>query len=268
MSFEQPPEEQFNKEGAEQESYDPKKEIITKLDKGFLDSAEDVAKEKNIDKGTLELLVKENVLDNFAKRNHKDTLNALEHFNLVKDFLNNKEFVKLGKERVELKLSQGNIEGANEVLDDLHIDKEFLKGEEAKKAAESGIKNILAGDKTDKAIEVQKMFNIDDSVMEGAVKNEIKVRLKDNLVVGAVSLQEKFGIPSEFINDAVKEEVLTRLSSGNSLNSIASLVEKLNMDVTFLNDPKIKEAVKARIDEMMEMESSGREKIPEIFNKN
>jgi hypothetical protein len=207
-------------------------------------------------------------LDKFGERNHKDTLNILEHFNLKEKFLNNKEFIKLGKERVELKLSQGNIDKANEVLEDLGIDKEFLKSEEAKKAAETGIKNILASDKTDEAIEAQKMFNIDDSFMKSAVKDEIKVRLRDDLVTGAVSLQKKFGITPEFINDTVKEEVLTRLSSGKSLNNIANLVSKLDGDVTFLNDPKIKEAVKARIDEMMEMEASGREKIPEIFNKN
>lgn len=268
MNFEQPPEEQFNKNGAEQENYDPKEEIIAKLDKGFLDSAEDIAEKNNIDKGTLEMLVRENILDKFAETNHKDILHTLERFKIGEDFLNNKDFIRLGKERVELKLSQGNIDGANEVLDDLKIDKNFLDSEEAKKAAETGIQSILSMDDIKKAEEVQKMFNIDDSFMNSAVKNEIKIRLKNDLVGGAVSLQEKFSIPQEFINETVKEEVLTRLSSGKSLNNVANLISKLDMDVTFLNDPKIKEAVKTRIDEMMEIESSGRERIPEIFNKN
>jgi len=267
MSFEQPPEEQFNKDGVEQENYDPKKEIITKLDKGFLDSAEDIAKKNNIDRGVLELLVKENVLYGFGARHHNDTLDILKRFGIGEDFLKNKDFVRLGKERVELKLSQGDTDAANKVLEGLNIDKEFLKSEEAKKAAESGIKNILAGDKTDKAIEVQKMFNIDDSFMKNAVKDEIRVRLKDNLVVGAISLQEKFNIPQELINDAVKEEVLSRFAAGSSLGNIASFIEKLNMDVSFLSDPKIKEATKIRIKEMTESEIRGQEKIPEIFKE-
>ncbi|MFZ2390477.1 MAG: hypothetical protein WAW15_01495 [Minisyncoccales bacterium] len=259
MNFEQPLEEQ--------EKIDPKEVIKAKLSGGYLESVEKIAEENNINEGIVKELVREDILDNFAKRHHKDTLNTLEHFKIGKDFLNNKELVKLGKERVELKLSQGNIEGANEVLEDLNIDKEFLKGEEAKKAAETGIKNILASDKTDKAIEVQKMFNIDDSFMNSAVKDEIKVRLKDNLVVGAVSLQEKFNIPQEFINDAVKEEVLARFSAGSSLGSIASFIEKLNMDIAFLGDPRIKEATKIRIKEMTESEIRGQEKIPEIFKE-
>ncbi|MFZ3057464.1 MAG: hypothetical protein WA092_00195 [Minisyncoccales bacterium] len=267
MSFEQPPEEQFNKEGAEQENYDPKEAIKDKLSGGYLESVEKIAEENNINEGVVKELVREGVLDDFGKRHHKDTLDILERFKIGKDFLKNKDFVRLGKERVELKLSQGNIDAANEVLEDLNIDKEFLKGEEAKKAAETGIKNILAGDKTDKAIEVQKMFNIDDSFMNGAVEDEIKVRLKDNLVVGAVSLQKKFNIPQEFINDAVKEEVLARFSAGSSLGSIASFIEKLNMDIAFLGDPKIKEATKIRIKEMTESEIRGQEKIPEIFKE-
>jgi hypothetical protein len=260
MNFEQPPSE-------EQEKIDPKEVIKAKLSGGYLESVEKIAEENNINEGVVKELVREDILDNFAKRHHKDTLNTLEHFKVGADFLNNKEFVELGKERVELKLSQGNIEAANEVLEDLNIDKKFLESEEAKKAAETGIKNILAADKTDKAIEVQKMFNIDDSFMDNAVKDEIKVRLKDNLVVGAISLQDKFNIPPEFINDAVKEEVLSRFAAGSSLGSIASFVEKLSMDVAFLSDPKIKEAVKARVREMAESEIRGQEKIPEIFKE-
>ncbi|MFA5730252.1 MAG: hypothetical protein WC938_03495 [Candidatus Paceibacterota bacterium] len=265
MSFEQPPEEQFNKEGVEQENYDPKADIADKLNKGFLESAEIIAEESGVSKEDLQSLVKKRILDDFP--NHKDVLHIVDYFKIGEEFLKTKEFVELGKKRVERKLSQGNIAGANEVLEGLKIDKEFLKSEEAKKAAESGIKNILAGDKTDKAIEVQKMFNIDDSFMNSAVEDEIKVRLKDNLVVGAVSLQEKFNIPQEFINDAVKEEVLSRFSAGSSLSNIASFIEKLNMDVSFLSDPKIKEATKIRIKEMTESEIRGQEKIPEIFKE-
>lgn len=268
MNFEQPPEEQLNKEGAEQENYDPKEEIITKLDKGFLDSAEDIAEKNNIDKETLKMLVRENILYKFGEINHKDILHILEHFEIGEDFFKNKDFIELGKKRVELKLSQGDIDSTYEVLDDLKIDRNFLESEEAKKAAETGIQSVLSKDNIKKAEEIQKIFNIDDSFMASAVKNEIKIRLKNDLVGGAVSLQEKFNIPQEFIDDTIKEEVLTRLLSGKSLNNVANLVSKLDMNVAFLNDPKIKEAVKTRIDEMMEMEASGREKIPEIFNKN
>lgn len=259
MNFEQPLEEQ--------EKIDPKEAIKAKLSGGYLESVEKIAEENNIDEETVRQLVEKDVIDNFERRHHMDTLNTLKHFEIGEDFLNNKEFVELGKKRVELKLSQGNIEGADEVLEDLKIDKKFLESEEAKKAAETGIKNILAADKTDKAIEVQKMFNIDDSFMKSAAKDEIKVRLKDNLVTGAVSLQNKFDIPQEFINDAVKEEVLSRFAAGVSLGSIASFIEKLNMDVSFLSDPKIKEATKARIKEMTESEIRGQEKIPEIFKE-
>ncbi len=267
------PEEQLNNEGIEQEKqaenieneYDPEKDFENKLGGGFLDNATRIAEENNISEEKVKEMVENHILDNFIKINHKDILYMLDHFNIGEDFLNDERFIELAKDRVVLKLSQGEINNAYEVLEELNVNKEFLESEQAKKAAETGIQSILSLDNIDKAVEVQKTFNIDDAFMSGAVKAEIKMRLVKDLINGATSLQKKFNIPEDFMKEAIKEEVLARLSFGDSLSSIANLISKIEIDASFLNDSKVKEALKNRIDESIE--NNVQEKIPDVFQK-
>lgn len=255
MIFEQPPEEELNKEETGQEKYDPKKEIEDYLQKGFLGMAKGVAEKNNISEESFKELVREDIFANFTERNHKDTLNTMKSFfsdEEIKGFLNDEKFINLGKDRVGLKLSRGDIDGANEVLNDLNIDEKFLETEEAKKAAETGIRNILALDEIDKAREVQKMFNIDKSFMDSAVKDEIKIRLKNDLGNGAVSLQKTFDISPEFIKEAVKEEILSRLSTGKSFVNIKKLIDDLNIDISsLLKDEEVEKLVGSQIDSIV-----------------
>jgi hypothetical protein len=278
MSFEQMgfnPEEQLNKEEKEGEKEekkegadleideDIKRGIEDNLNKGFLDSANIVAKKGQVNKKAMEKIVEENVLDNFNNRNHKDVLHILKYYNIGDDFLKNKTFIELGKNRVEMKISQGDIDGAYEVLKDLDIDEKFLETEEALEAAKIGIRNILPTDDINKALKVQGFFNIDDAFMREAAEEEIKVRLNDNLAVGAISLQKKFDVSEEFMKEAITEEVLSRLSSGNGLEGIALFISKMEIDKGFLRDEKVKAAIEERTKKMMG--GHGQEKIPDIF---
>lgn len=267
------PEEQLNNEGGEQQKgtenleneYNPEEDFEQKLKGGFLDGATKIAKDNNISEEKVKEMVENHVLNNFTKINHKDILYMLNHFEIGEDFLNDERFVELAKDRVALKLSQGEINNAYEALGDLNINKEFLESEQAKKAAETGIQSILSLDNVDNAIEVQETFNLDDDFMSGAVKAEIKMRFVKDLVNGAISLQKKFNIPEDFMKETVKEEILARLSFGDSLSSIANLIGKLEMDVSFLSDQKVKEALKDRIKDLVN--NPNQEKIPAIFQE-
>jgi len=237
--------------------------IIKKMDNGFDERAIATAKENGISEETLKEIAKQDIFNNFEKRNHKDTLFKAKTYQL--DLLNNEQFIELGKERVVLKLSQGDIAGSYEALKDLNIDESFLDTKEAKKGVEDGIQAVLSVDDTDKAIKIQKAFNIDNEFMTDAVKSEIKMRFTDSLVSGAISLQKKFNIPQNFIEETIKEEILSRLSFGNSFVNIASFIEKLEMDISFLNDKKVKDSIKTRINSLGE--NKGQEVIPDILKK-
>lgn len=266
MSFK--PGEQLNNEGTEQKKqaenleneYGFEEDFEEKLRNGFLDNATKIAEKNNISEDKVREIVESYVLDNFTKINHKDILYMLDHFKIGEDFLNDERFIELAKDRVALKLSQGEIDNAYEALGDLNINKEFLESEQAKKAVEIGIQSILSLDNIDKAIETQKTFNIDDSFMDSAVKAEIKMRFVKDLVNGATSLQKKFNIPDDFMKETVKDEILARLSFGDSLSNIANFISKLEMDVSFLSDQKVKEAFKTRINDLVN--NPYQEKIP------
>ena len=272
MSFEQMgfnPEEQFNDEKAKEANFkidqNIKEDIENNLNKGFLERAMAVAEKGQINKEVLQEIVKNIVLRDFKDRNHKDMLYVLDYYGIGDNFLKNESFVKLGKDRVNLKLTKGDVIGADEVLKDLNIDKQYLKTEEAKEAAKKGIKSKLSLDHIDEAINIKKTFDIDDAFMKEVAKEEIRMRFKENLIVGATSLQKKFDISDEFIREMTKEEVLSRLSSGNSLNGIAHFINEMKMDASFLADKKIKEAIRDRIRNMMG--GHGQEKIPDIFKE-
>jgi hypothetical protein len=248
-----------NKEMEGGEPVSPEVAIEEMLKKGFLESASETAKDGGVSEEKMKEIVMKYVLDNFKDKNHKDILHILQYFNVGEDFLNDETFVELAKDRVVMKLAQGDISVAYEVLKDLNIDEEFLGTAEAVKGAENGIQAVLANDEIGKALEIQKTFNIDNDFMEGAAKAEIKMRLIKELVNSAFSLQEKFNIPQSFMEEAVKDEVLSRLSSGNSLTNIANFIDRLKMDVSFLSDKKVKEALKARINLP---ENNGQELVP------
>lgn len=275
MNFEYNPNEQLDskEEPVEREmgSFGIDKEIeeniIEKMNNGFDERVIAIAKENNVSDETLKEIAKQDILDNFETRNHKDTILKAKYYGIDQDLLKNENFIELGKDRVVLKLSQGDINSAYGVLKDLNIDEKFLDTKEAVRAAEAGIQAVLAVDNIDKAMDIKDTFNIDDAFMEGAVKTEIKIRLlkEKELTDKAIDLQERFNISQDFMKEAIKEEVLSRLSFGSSLNSIANFVNKLTVDVSFLNDEKIKEAIRARIDGLIE--EKGQEKIPDIFKE-
>jgi len=261
------PEQLNNEEGGEIGEFGIDKaiedKIVNAMAGGYDDMAERIIKENNVSEEVKREIAEKDILSNFGKRNHKDTLRKISFYGINEAILNDNSFVELGKERVNLKLSQGDIRGAYEALSDLKIDEKYLDGEEAIKSVEAGIQNVLSVDDVSKALEIKKAFNISPEVMEGIVKAEIKVRLLNDLVNGAVSLQEKFNISSGAMNEIIKDEILSRLSFGSSLNNIANFVNRLEMDVSFLNDSKIKEALKARIGVLMEEKT--REEVPVIF---
>jgi RNA-binding protein YhbY len=241
------------------------KSIIEKMDNGFDERAIAIAKENGVSEEILREIAKQDIFYNFEKRHHKDTIHLIDIYNIDKNLLNNEEFVKLGKERVVLKLSQGDIIAAREVLKDLNIDEKYLETEEAKESAKKGIKNILSLDKIDEVVNIKNIFNIDNAFMDEAIREEIEIRLKDNLIVGADVLQKRFDISKDFMKEAVEKEVLSRLSSGNSLEGIAHFITNMEMDASFLTNEKIKEAIGKRIKSMIG--SHGQEKIPDIFKK-
>jgi hypothetical protein len=267
------PEEQLNNEEEKKEKEanvfeideNTRKDIDDNLKKGFLERAKVVAEKGQVEKGTLQEIVKENVLFNFKDTNHKDILHILEYYGIEKDFLKNEKFIRLGKDRVNLKLIQGDVGGVYDVLNDLDIDEKYLETEEAKESAQKGIKNMLSLDKINEAIDIKNIFDINDVFMEKAVKEEIEIRLKDNLSVGAISLQKRFNISKDFMKEAVEKEVLSRLSSGNSLEGIAHFITNMEMDASFLINDKIKEAIGERIKNTVG--SHGQENIPDIFKK-
>ena len=240
-------------------------EIMEAMKGGYDDSAARIAKKNNVSEEVERELAKRDILNNFGKRNHRDALDKINFYKIEKDFVTSEAFIKLAKERVELKLSQGDVRSAHSVLSDLNIDEKFLESKEAINAAESGIQSVLSVDDVNKAIEIQKAFHIDDSFMEAAAKAEIKMRLLKELINGAISLQEKFNISQDFMDEAIKEEVIARLSFGSSLNNIANFVSKAEMNVSSLDDERIKKALKARIDSLEEEKSQ--EPIPTIFKE-
>jgi hypothetical protein len=276
MSFETmgySPEEQVNREGASAEKEiggfgidkEVEEEIMKAMEGGYDDSAARIARKNNVSEEVARELAKQDILNNFGKRNHRDALDKISFYKIENDFMNSEAFVELAKERVKLKLSQGDVRSAQNVLSDLNIDGKFLESEGAVKAAESGIQSVLSVDDVNKAIEIQKAFNIDDGFMEAAAKAEIKMRLLKELINGAISLQEKFNISQDFMDEAIKEEIIARLSFGSSLNNIANFVSKAEINVSSLDDERIKKALKARIDSLEEAKSQ--EPIPTIFKE-